>query len=166
MWTLFSYGNERAFCATALTTGRRDKFFHKNQKDQRPLENFFAFHFWNRLRKLPDQPVAFPSLVSTGREPSHFCAHPARLWQWLGLTVCLLGRGSEKIQVIKFCHAKSSLLFQKTKPIPSIQRRGKHLWVSVTTKDKAHAHSCAQPFRIRCQSCLVHKDSRELSLCT
>lgn len=82
---------------------------------------------------------------STGREPSYFPSHPVHLWQWVSLTVCLLGRESKKIQFINFCHAKSSVVFQKTKPIPSIQRCGKHLWVSVTIKHKTHAHSCFQP---------------------
>lgn len=128
-------------------------------------ENFCHFCFLNSLRKLQNQTVALPSsgFARTGSPSKIELAwkailsqqegvflflhhHPVHLWQWLSVTVCLLGRESKKIEFIEVCHTKSSLFFEKTKPIPSTQRSGKHLWVSVTMKDKNHVHSCFQPF--------------------
>lgn len=105
-------------------------------KENHSITWFWLYTYWFTIKNQVGLKI---NLVSTGREPSCFSTHPVHLWQWLSLTVCLLGRESKKIQFIKFCHAKSSVFFQRTEPIPSSQRSGKYLWVSVTMKDKSYA---------------------------
>lgn len=150
---LFLDINKRGFSIVALTTSRW--VLHTKKNYQRPLGNFAALHLLYSLRNLQNQTMALSSsgFAHTGslskikealkailsQQTGSLPISPLKLWQWLSLTLCLLGGESGKIEFIKFCHQKSSVFFQKTKPIPSIQRSGKHLWVSGTVKRTMHA---------------------------